>query len=45
MSKARKQIKVRNMDVVEMILGRKGGPHKDKREKRSNNPKNREWWW
>lgn len=43
MSKARKQIKVRNMDVVEMITGRKGGPHKDKREKRVNNPKYNSW--
>jgi hypothetical protein len=25
-----------------MILTRKGGPHRDRREKRSNNPKNQE---
>ncbi len=43
MSKARKQIKVRNTDVVEMITGRKGGPHKDRRDKRQNNPKNQDW--
>lgn len=43
MSKARKQIKVRNTDVVDMITGRKGGPHKDRRDKRQNNPKNRDW--
>lgn len=35
--------KVRNLDVLEMILTRKGGPHRDRREKRSNNPKNQEW--
>ena len=39
----RKPRKVRNLDVLEMILTRKGGPHRDRREKRSNNPKNQEW--
>ena len=39
----RKPRKVRNPDVLEMILTRKGGPHRDRREKRSNNPKNQEW--
>ena len=38
----RKPRKVRNLDVLEMILTRKGGPHRDRREKRSNNPKNQE---
>ena len=35
--------KARNLDVVEMILTRKGGPHRDRREKRSSNPKNSDW--
>ena len=39
----RKPRKVRNLEVLEMILTRKGGPHRDRREKRSNNPKNQEW--
>lgn len=39
----RKPRKVRNLDVLEMILTRKGGVHRDRREKRSNNPKNQEW--
>ena len=39
----RKPHKTRNLDVLEMILTRKGGPHRDRREKRSNNPQNPEW--
>lgn len=39
----RKPRKVRNLEVLEMILTRKGGPHRDRREKRSSNPKNQEW--
>ena len=35
--------KVRNLDVVEMILTRKGGPHRDRRDKRSSNLKNIDW--
>jgi hypothetical protein len=35
--------KARNLDVVEMILTRKGGPHRDRRDKRSTNPKNTDW--
>ena len=35
--------KARNLDVVEMILTRKGGPHRDRRDKRSTNPKNIDW--
>jgi hypothetical protein len=34
MAKQRKQHKRRNLDVVDMIIGRKGGPMKDKRLKR-----------
>lgn len=39
----RKQRKARNLQVLDMILTRKGGLHKDRREKRSNNPKNQDW--
>lgn len=39
----RKPRKVRNLDALEMILARKGGPHRDRREKRSTNPRNRDW--
>ena len=39
----RKPRKPRNLEVLEMILTRKGGPHRDRREKRSSNPRNREW--
>lgn len=35
--------KVRNLDVLSMITGRKGGPHRDRRDKRSSNPKNIDW--
>lgn len=35
--------KVRNLDVLSMITGRKGGPHRDRRDKRSTNPKNTDW--
>jgi hypothetical protein len=43
MKKIKQPRKVRNLDVMEMILTRKGGPHRDRREKRSNNPKNISW--
>lgn len=33
----RKPRKPRNLDALEMILTRMGGPHRDRREKRSNN--------
>jgi hypothetical protein len=41
--KTRKQRKVRNLEVLEMILTRKGGVHKDRREKRLSNPNKRDW--
>jgi hypothetical protein len=39
-TKQKQPRKSRNLDVMEMITGRKGGPHRDRREKRLNNPKN-----
>ena len=41
--KRTKPRKPRNMDVVEMLLTRKGGPMRDRREKRASNPKNVDW--
>jgi len=38
-----KRRKPRNLIALEMILTRKGGPHRDRREKRSTNPRNRDW--
>lgn len=45
MKKIKHPRKVRNLDVMEMILTRKGGHHRDRREKRSNNHKNISWDW
>jgi hypothetical protein len=39
----RKQRKARNLQVLEMITTRKGGPHRDRRDRRVNNPKNIDW--
>lgn len=39
--KPRQQRKPRNYDVVAAITHFKGGPMKDRREKRSNNPRKR----
>jgi hypothetical protein len=44
MKKIKQPRKVRNLDVMEMIVSRKGGPHRDRREKRLNNPKNYITW-
>jgi hypothetical protein len=41
--KRNKLRKARNLDVLSMITGRKGGPHRDRRDKRSSNPKNIDW--
>jgi hypothetical protein len=41
--KRNKTRKARNLDVLSMITGRKGGPHRDRRDKRVNNPKNSAW--
>jgi len=39
----RKQRKVRNLEVLNMLLTRKGGPMRDKREKRKDNPNRNDW--
>ena len=39
--KPRQQKLPRNWEVVDMLLGRKGGPHKDRRDKRSR--RDRDW--
>ena len=41
--KRNKPRKARNLEVLSMITGRKGGPHRDRRDKRSSNPKNSTW--
>lgn len=41
--KARKQHKTRSLVALGMILTRKGGVHRDRREKRSFNPNKRDW--
>jgi len=38
MSKSKK--KVRNYEAIEMMLTCKGGPHRDRRDKRASNKKN-----
>lgn len=42
--KPRQMRKPRNQVVLDMILNTKGGPHKDRREKRKSNPRNQERW-
>lgn len=39
--KVRKPRQPRSEVTMDMILNCKGGPHKDRREKRRNNPRNR----
>lgn len=41
--KRRKQRKPRNELVVAMILTRKGGVMRDRRDRRTDNPKNNDW--
>jgi len=42
--KPRQQRKPRNMVAYDAIFNHKGGPHRDRREKRQSNPNKQEKW-